>query len=232
MDLTTFRTGSLLHFTCLLVCGLVVFGSAWIGRRRRDSPAFRKRFRWFVAGGCLVTWLINAAYMAWPTSFDWRWSLPLHFCNLANLIGAIAVFTRYRLPKALIYFWALVLCIWAFVTPIVSGGPAHATFWVFWAYHLFILLALVDIFVVQQFRPNWTDFRNAWLFTVAFTATLAILNRWLGWDYGFVGPATPDRPTLLDMLGPYPLRLLWMLLMGTAAFALLVLPWQRSAKDR
>ena len=68
MNLETFETGSILHFLCLAGCGLSVFGLARIAKRRRDSPEFRKRLRWFVAGGCLLTWLANVIYMAWPAN--------------------------------------------------------------------------------------------------------------------------------------------------------------------
>jgi hypothetical integral membrane protein (TIGR02206 family) len=225
MDLSTFRTGSILHFACLIACGLMVLGLARIAKRH-DSPDFRRRLRWFVAGGCLVFWLINTVYWMWPSRFHWAGSLPLHFCNLANLIGAIAVFGRSRLFKAVLYFWAFALCIWAFLTPVLSKGPARPEFWVFWGYHLFILLALVEVLVVQRFRPNWNDCRNVWLFTIVYTGILAILDYRLEWQYGFVGPSTPENPTLLDVLGPYPLRLLWMILIATALFGLLLLPWR------
>ena len=225
MDLATFRTGSLLHFACLVACGLIVFGMVRIAKRR-DSPEFRRRLQGFIAIGCLAGWLVNATLMMWPDRFDWRTSLPLHFCNLANLIAAVAVLSRSRFPKAVLYFWAIVLCSWAFITPVLSKGPVRIEFWIFWGYHLFIPLAVAEILAVQRFRPNWLDFRNAWLFTIGFIAILVALDNGLGWDYGFVGPSIPENPTLLGFLGPYPLRLLWMLLIGTALYALLMLPFR------
>ena len=77
-----------------------------------------------------------------PERLAWDRSLPLHVCNIANIFGAIAVLRQQRLFQGIIYFWALALCIWAFLTPTLDVGPARFGFWIFWIYHLFIGLAV------------------------------------------------------------------------------------------
>ena len=160
--------------------------------------------------------------------FSWENSLPLHFCNLANLIGAVAVLGPWRLWKAVLYFWSVTLCVWGFLTPVIGGGYGTLEFWVFWCYHLFIPLAVVETFVVQRFRPGLADLRNAWLLTLCYMVALVILDAACGWTYGFVGPSKPSAPTLLDVLGTYPLRLLWMSLIASGLFVLAWLPWRKA----
>jgi hypothetical integral membrane protein (TIGR02206 family) len=227
---STFRTGSPVHGICLAVCVVFVVIFSIIGKRAvvRGDAATRLRLRRIAGYGSLAAWLANTAFWCLPGRFDWSASLPLHFCNLANLIGAAAVLGKGRFWKTILFFWTPTLCVWAFLTPVLSGGLATVEFWVFWGYHLFIPLALAEVIVMQRYRPNGIDFRNAWIFTVAYMALLAVPDYLFGWNYGFVGPSTPDAPTLIDVLGPYPRRLLWMIVIGTALFLLVWLPWRKS----
>ena len=63
-----------------------------------------KRIRLFIGIGCLTVWLTNVAYRLFFQPFYWDTSLPLQFCQIANLIGAMAVFGKGRLFKGVTYF--------------------------------------------------------------------------------------------------------------------------------
>jgi hypothetical integral membrane protein (TIGR02206 family) len=227
-----FRTGSVLHLASLLGCAalVLVFGRAGMRAAARGDTTTLRRLRHIAGYGGLVAWLVNTGYWFLPDRFAWGTSLPLHFCNLANLIGAAAVLGPWRFWKAILYFWACTLCIWAFLTPALYGGYATVEFWVFWGYHLFIPLAVVEVLVVQRFRPDLTDLRHAWWFTLVFLLLLLIPDNLCGWNYGFVGPSVPTAPTVIDLLGPYPWRLLWMALLATALYLLAWLPWRNKGK--
>jgi hypothetical integral membrane protein (TIGR02206 family) len=180
--------------------------------------------------GCLMVWLVNTIFWMWPSRFLWESSLPLHYCNMANLLGAAAAFTRRRIFQGLVYFWAMALCVWAFLTPTVRYGPLHAQFWVFWLYHAFIGLAVVHVLVADRFRPTWADLKQTTVFTGGYTAVLIVANWQWGWNYGFVGPSVPQSPTIIDALGPYPLRLVWIVLLAFGMFVLCWLPWCREGR--
>ena len=217
------------HLACLLGCAVALLAFGMAGKRahgRGDAVALR-RLRRFAGYGGLAVWAASAVFWCSPPQCSWGTSLPLHFCNLANLIGAVAVLGPWRFWKSVLYFWALTLCVWAFLTPVIGGGYGTLEFWIFWIYHLFIPLAVVEVLVVQRFRPRFSDLRNAWLFTFCYLVLLAILDNVFGWTYGFVGPSTPAAPTPLDVLGPYPLRLLWMILLASGLYLLAWLPWRR-----
>ncbi|MCB1093520.1 MAG: TIGR02206 family membrane protein [Verrucomicrobiae bacterium] len=206
---------------------LVVFG--WKGKaaKRNGDLAVLRRLKHFAGYGCLVVWVVNTVFWCLPSRFAWSSSLPLQFCNLANLIGAAAVLGGGRFWKTILYFWMPVLCIWAFLTPVLHGGYATFEFWIFWIYHLFIPLALTEVLVVQDYRPTFADLKKAWMFTVGYMALLAVPDYLFEWNYGFVGPSKPDSPTLIDVLGPYPWRLFWMIAIGTVLYLLVWLPGRR-----
>lgn len=227
---TGFVQGSTLHITCLAVSCAFIFFTVLLSRHSRRKP--HSRMRYFVAIGCLILWIFNTAFFLMPIRFQWDQVLPLHVCNLANLIGAVAVWKKIRLFQAVLYFWTFALCIWAFLTPALLHGPAYGEFWIFWAYHIFILIATSFVLTADNFRAGWQDWRKAVIFTLSYMIIVAIIDRITGWNYGFVGAGKPDQPTLLDVLGPYPLRLLWIALIGFAVFTLLMLPFCFSKKAR
>ena len=222
-----FQTLSTVHLLTLAVC--VGMGTAAPVLARRGDERRRLLLRRIVGWGCLVVWVINTGYWMMPDRFRWDGSLPIHFCNVANIFGALAILRGMRLFQGVLYFWAG-LYLWAFLTPTVAEGPDRPGFWVFWIYHLFIALAFVHIVFIDRFRPTFRDLLHASAFTLCYVALLAIIDAIAGWNYGFLGNDIPENPTPVDVLGPYPLRILWMILLGAVVFLLLWLPYCRRAR--
>lgn len=224
-DLTTFTPGSLVHGLTLLFCVGISACVLWAGRLNEERFTPSRRQRLAIVIGCLISWVLSVGYLLQPSQFRWDLSLPLHFCNLANLIGAWAVWTRHRDAQAISYYWALGLCSWAFLTPSLEVGPARVWFWFFWFYHLMILVALVQVLILDRYRPNWRDFRRALGVSLIYMALLAVIDAITGWNYGFVGRGKPLQASPIDAFGPYPWRILVMALIGSGVLALLTLPW-------
>ena len=102
----------------------------------------------------------------------------------------------------------------------------RAPFWWFWLYHVFVVGAGVYVVVVQGFRPQWTDLRFAIAMGVLYVIAMFIINAVFDLNYGYLGRATPGRPTLIDVLGPWPFRVVSMVLLGAIGMTLLWLPWR------
>ncbi len=219
-----FQPWGILHLSCLLICVLGIFLICFTAKKREQ---FVRRA---VILGCIGSWIANVSFFLHPDNFAWGHSLPLHYCNLANLIGAAALVTRKRAFQSLLYFWTFALCIWAFLTPALLNGPDSLEFWIFWIYHLFIILAVTFVLQVDQFRPAGRDLGFVIIATTVWSALLAVVNASTGWNYGFVGPGKPDQPSLMDFLGPYPLRLLWIWILGVVLMSALLLPFSLMKK--
>src|SRR6056297_2668469 len=224
MDLDEFHLFSALHWLTLGCCVALPLAVVFLAGRIRENGAAMKSGRRGIAGGNLVIWIIACGFWFHPDYFRIEQSLPLQFCNLANLIAFAAVGFRSRIARSLLYFWTFALCIWAFLTPFLTVGPSHPWFWVFWLYHLLIPLATAWVMAIDRFRPTSDDLRSAIIVTASYALLLAGLNAATGWNYGFVGPGNPGQPSLIDVLGPYPLRLVWIFLVATVLFILLFLP--------
>ena len=225
-----FQTGNLLHLAILCTVAVGAASVAIVGSRLAGRPG-QRILRLFLGWGCLSVWLMNTAYWMIPARFVPDDSLPLHFCNMANVFGALALLRDSRLFRGVIFFWSG-LYLWAFLTPTVSANPAEVGFLIFWTYHGFIILSLAYILCCEGFRPGFRDLVQTSLFTLGYVFLLAILNAIMDWNYGFLGNQVPSSPTPVDLLGPYPVRILWMIMAGAIVFTLLWLPFRNHSTIR
>lgn len=221
----TFRGFSPLHGATLLVwaCAVALLIVAR-GRARR-----RGRERSFDRG---LGWALLAAYMmvniwwAWPGRFEWARSIPIHVCDLAALFAPLALLTGRRWPRTLLYFWGLGLSSQGMITPVVRVGLAYGEFWMFWINHGVVIGAGLYDVIARGYRPTWRDWGFASCLGLIYIAALFGLDAATGWNYGYVGPSVPEAPTIVDGLGAWPLRVVWIVLIALAAMALLVVPWE------
>lgn len=229
--LTRFEPYSASHAITLACCVLAIALSCWMGRRWRDTPRecrLRAAWAWFVIawqGVAIVWWLL-------PAQFNVAESFPLHVCDLAALIAGPALLSRRRWPRTILYFWGLGLSTQAFFTPVVVEGLAHPKFWFFWVGHLQIIGSAVYDVVVRGYRPARRDYLLAAGATLAYGSAMLAFNLATGANYAYVGNTTPDAPTLLDHLGPWPLRVVWLALIALGWMAALWLAWPLARRLR
>ena len=230
MNLSEFQTGNTLHLAILSVIAVTALLVGVTGHHLAEKSG-QRLLRLFVGWGCFASWVVNTSYWLMPARFALDSSLPLHFCNMANVFGALALLRGIDLFRGVMYFW-FGLYIWAFVTPTVGSDPADLGFCIFLLYHGFIILAFACIFGSQRFRPSFRDLLHSSLFTLGYVLLLTVVNAIAGWNYGFLGDDVPSAPTPVDLLGPYPLRILWMILAGATVFTALWLPFRNHSIAR
>lgn len=206
---------------CLAIMALTSGLCLWWRGTRRE---FIFRRSWAVC--VLVFQVVFVIYYVRPP-FDIAYSLPLHICDLAGLFGGLALLTQKRWTRVILYYWGICLSTQAFITPVLHSdfGYADIEYWAFWGLHLVIVGSAVYDLVVLRFRPTWLDFRTAVLGTGAYTAAIFVFNRKLGTNYLYIGPRKPDNPTIIDHLGEYPWRALWLCLIVIAGFAVFTAVW-------
>ncbi len=193
-----------------------------VGRRLRNTARERAwRTAWLAAlfafQAFAVLWFVHPAHL------DWKESLPIQVCDLAPWIAGLALTTRHRLWRALLFYWGIGLSTQAFITPINRYPPDHVRYFIFWLGHAQIVGSSIYDLAVLRYRPGWRDFGIGLGATVVYAALVLPLNLAMDWNYGYVGSVRPDAPTIIDRLGPWPLRLVWMFLIMSAVFAGLTL---------
>lgn len=226
--MSSFRSFTLLHGVSLLLVGVVIALLVGAGRSWRGTARERR----LAAAMAVVILLLRIGVLVW-NSLPGRWSLgrslPLQICDLAAIGSAFALLTGRRWLWSIAYFWGLALSLQGLVQPDLAAGPSSLAFWLFWLHHALIVGAALYVVVVLGFRPMWRDLAVAVGAGLAYVAVVFPLDLLLGANYGYLGRALPSQPTLLDWLGPWPWRVLAMVVLGTLVMLLLYLPWHRAA---
>jgi len=225
----SFEPNTPFHGVVLAVCfGLIL---AWcIGGRvllRRDEADGLKlgsegrefRLRRIIAWSILLTQ--GFIFVRRMVYFDLHDSLPLHMCRFGVWIAAWMIWTLDRRARALTLFWGIGLSAQVFFTPYIKDGYGSLGFWIYWLNHLQIVgVAVYDISVLG-YRPRWRDLRFASIIGVIYALITIGLNALLATNYSYLGAGTHDGSSLVDRLGPYPQRTIWMIIASLAVFVVI-----------
>jgi hypothetical integral membrane protein (TIGR02206 family) len=232
--LDTFQQYSATH---ALVVGVLVSAIALVcvlgARLRASGPegcAREERLR-TVAACMIFVWMGMETVYYFARGWDPAVSLPLHFCDIGAWLAPVMLITRARLLRAILYYWTITFTIQAYITPTLVEGPNQWRFYLFWMSHTWIIASGVYDLVVLRFRPTWNDFVRATLATVLLVLMLIFaVNIPFGLNYGFLGQSKPDRPTIIDALGPWPQRVFIMSFASIAFFAFITALWPANWK--
>ncbi|MFQ5510689.1 MAG: TIGR02206 family membrane protein [Candidatus Krumholzibacteriia bacterium] len=219
-----FQLFSLIHVA--VVAFFALFWGMLITLAKRRGPEHLAGAERGFAIVSLLVWIVAEGYWMLPGRFDVSYTLPIHLCDIAALLVPLALFYRKRVLITLLYFWGIGLSLQAIITPELHEGPARFEFWLFWSYHTMIVGSALYFVVARGFRPTWSDWRIAVLGSVLYLAVVFPIDVIFDYNYGFVGNMRPNQPTLIDILGPWPWRVLVMAGLGVALMLILLLPWQ------
>lgn len=224
-----FRAFSVQHLVVVAVCLAVMVVVPLVGRRQHQPGAGGdRRLRQFLGWGTLA-WqaLINAwwIFVAPEGAGD---PLPLHVCDIAAVLAGVSMLTDrpgMRWATTLVYFWGVALSTQAFITPVLSKGMASPAFWSFWVGHTQIVGIAIYHVVALGYRPRLRDLAMIGALNTGYLGVALLANWLLDANYGYIGNSNPDKPTLIDALGPWPGRIVWMLLIANAACVAAWIPW-------
>lgn len=219
-----FQAFSWLHAVSLLGCGVVIAAVVSFGLVAKQKGNARRATFLIAAVGALV-WMIQQGYYLLLVR-DWIESVPLHICDLAAILGPIALVWPARLLRTTMYFWALGLSIWGLLTPILQHGPSSPVFWLFWLNHGAIMLYVAYDVIVRGYRPTARDFGMGCLVTLAYVAIVTPFNLAMDWNYGYLGNVETEAKTPLDILPAWPWRILGIEVLGAFMLAGAWLPWE------
>ncbi len=223
--MSTFHPFSLLHAWVITAIVAMAVTATLIGRRMAQSPLLPKAE--YAAGICiLLEWIVNKGWGMMPERFDPSHSLPIQFCDLTGLTAALVLMTCWRPLRVILYFLGLGLSTQAIITPDLSEGPTRPAFWLFWLLHGNLVIVAVYDIAARSFRPCWRDYRLAVAICVAYGVIVLPVDIALHSNYGFVGPPKPTQPSIIDLLGLWPQRIIPIALLAFAGMALMMLPWQ------
>jgi len=208
------------------VIAVFVVGAAllvWIGRRQTESQA--RCLGRILAVLTVAIFGSALIYSLVPPSIDR--SVPLNLTDLATAAAVCAWWSQRHWPFALTYYWGLVLSMQALFTPVLRGPDfPDYRFLGFWAIHLLVVWAAIYLTWGRGMRPRWRSYRFVVAVTLVWAAVSFTFNSIAGTDYGFLN-RKPATPSLLDVLGPWPVYLLTAATLVVIVWALMTWPWER-----
>jgi hypothetical integral membrane protein (TIGR02206 family) len=213
--------------THAIVLAGLAFGTAIacaLGVRYRGTRGLRRAEQ--IAGVVMLALWIAWQGFGWlPANYKIEEALPLQMCDLTSLIAPLVLFTRARLLRTLLYFWGIGLSIQALLTPTIEEGPLYIAFWLFWLTHAAIISTAVYDLIAWRYRPTFRDAITAIVACTIWLGVVLAVDLTLPANYGYVGNTTPDHPTAIDKLGPWPLRVYKMSAAGIVLFLAMWFPW-------
>lgn len=173
----------------------------------------------------LALWVVYNAYYFSPSRFDPAVSFPLHACDVLAGLAGVVLLWPFRWGRAVLFFSAISLSTQAIVTPTGNQDPTTARFWLYWTLHAGIVACSLFDLAIRRYRPTPGDLLRVYLVDAAYFALVFPLDVLFSWNYGYVGPPSLDTPTVLDLLGPWPLRALWVMLLAMLAQGTMLALW-------
>lgn len=226
-----FAPFSPLHAAALLAIALVTAAAVRAGRSSIRADRARGVER-AIGVAFVGVWIAMHGWWLMPPRLNPLTTLPLQMCHWAALASGLYLATRARSLAVLLYFWGFALCTQALATPALEDGPVSHVFWYFWLSHGMIVGVAAYAVAVHGFRPSWRDWRFACVAGGGYAATAIAVDLAIGANYGFLGPSKPAVPTIVDVLGPWPLRLVPIFAVVCGAMAVAMLPWLAASSSR
>ena len=210
------------HFAALAV---LVFVNLFLIRFKGADEATRSAIRWTLAS---ILWVNEIAWHYWNYIYG-TWTiqtmLPLHLCSLLVWTGLLMLITKnYRIYEFM-YFMGIAGAVQALATPGlgVYGFP-HFVFFQYFLSHGLIIVSAIYMTVVEGFRPTWKSLVRVAIWANIYLVIIYFVNVQLGSNYLMIN-GKPNTASILDLLPPWPIYILYMEAIGIVTFLILYLPF-------
>ena len=190
----------------LAALSLSILAAYLVVRTARRGPAEAEKVR------RILRVLLPLMVIAWPIEEILRgqaavWAIfPLDLCTFNLVVTVIAIFSPSQRRFECMFFWSIGAFL-AMVTPPLTQAFPHPRFLAFFALHALLVCAwafLVSGLRMQLTRLAWL---RVWIYTNGLAALVAIVDVTFDKNYFFLRGLPDGGPTLLDLLGPWPVYL-------------------------
>lgn len=216
------------HIAVLIITVLLAVVVVIVARRIRGTT---HEDRFLRASGWVML-IVTLAWTAWgmlPGQWNIDQSLPFQFSDALRFITAIALLTRAGWAIAICYFWGLTLNLQSVITPDLNYFTYPALeFIVYWFLHIAALVVPIMFVWGLGYRPTWRGYGVAYATTIIWAGAAVVVNIFTGANYAYLSHG-PEGPSVLDLLGPWPIYILWEAVIIAVVWALMTWPWESKA---
>lgn len=151
--------------------------------------------------------------------------LPVHLCDASLFLSAYLLLKKNRLAYEIAYFTGLGGSVQALLTPgLTAYSFPHIIYFIFFITHGGVVTALLYMTLMEGFRPQPLSILKAFGFINIYMVFIFIVNSVVKGNYMFLS-GKPSTPSILDYLGPWPLYILELELVGMLLFIVLYSPF-------
>jgi hypothetical integral membrane protein (TIGR02206 family) len=205
------------------VAAIVLVGTALVFAARRRPGSWIKVLAVVLVVDEVSWWVFLAAGGGEPGQR--AQPLPLQLCDVAILIAAAALWTRNQLLAEVSYFWGVAGTIQALVTPDLPQRFPTFPYFQYYVAHGGVVVAALVLVVGLGLNPRRFAVVKVAGLTIAYAALVGVVDAVTGANYMYLR-AKPPGPTLLDVLGPWPVYILSAAVIGLVLFAILDAPFR------
>lgn len=209
----------------LAALGVLLLLNLYLLRFRGAPEPVRHRVRWTLA---LILWANELAWHAWNYAIG-RWTiqtmLPLHLCSVLVWVGAFMLVTKnYRIYE-FAYLLGISGALQALLTPDLGiYGFPHFRYFQTFISHGLIVTAAIYMTVVEGFHPTWKSLLRVAVWMNIYMVVVYFINTAIGSNFLMINHK-PETASLLDLMPPWPIYILYMEALGAVMFLLLYLPF-------
>lgn len=209
----------------LAALAVLVALNLYLLRFRKADDASKRRARWTLA---LILWGNEIAWHTWNFAVG-KWTLqtmlPLQVCSLLVWFGAWMLVTKNYTIYEFVYLMGIGGAAQALATPDLGiYGFPHFRFFQTFISHGLIVTSAIYMTAVEGLRPTWKSLLRVAVWMNVYMVIVYFININLGSNYLMIN-GKPGTPSLLDMLPPWPIYILYMEAIGIITFLLLYLPF-------
>ncbi len=205
------------HLAALAASAVAIAVAAALGRSRRGRPATLDRCLAYVI---LAAMVLDPFVRRAHGELTLARALPLHLCDAAAAVTALALLTRRQILFELSYFWGLAGATQALVTPSPLPPFFDPDTWRYFTVHA-ATIAGAAYLLGLGFRPRKGAWARATLLTLGYTAAVGIVDLLL--DANYMWLARKPEGSVLDVLGPWPFYIAGGTVVGATLFYVLEL---------
>lgn len=206
--------GAIFVMSLVLVAIVRTWGDRWIA----------VAIRWTLVAillGSWMLWFLLVYARGWASAAT---VLPMHLCDWATIAATVTLLRPNQRSYELAYFWGLGGTLQALLTPDLAIGFPDPRFLIFFALHGGVIASVLLLTLGLGMRPWPSSIPRVVAWSFGYFAAAVAVNAIFGTNFGFLS-AKPLRPSLLDLLAPWPYYIGEMMLLGGAFIAIFYAPF-------
>lgn len=211
------------HVAVLILTAIIPIVLALSVRRARSARLARAISLAFaillIATWIVWYWLIVEQGWVSPQTI-----LPMDLCDWATIATLATLLWPNQRSYELAYFWALSGTLQALVTPELFYDFPDLRFVIFFAFHGGTIAAVLFLTLGCRMRPYPRSLPRVTLWSLLYLGSALSVNGLLKTNFGYLS-AKPAKPSLLDLMGPWPIYIGELAILGIFYLLLLYAPF-------